>query len=427
MANHTGFMKAAVALGVRSGRGVAILARPATPAAQAKLGSHANRVPHSAAAALLHREADDLVGHNLYLSYPPTEICLGLAWRAKVKRVCFMSGVDEMTEVDPTAPDNSPLGYASSPVALLGLSAVSQADKANEFLGQLDGGTLLGLAAVEGRPLDDDLRATLARGLALRQPVVAAGADVHEVFMRLVFSLVRWGWNEDLARDLRPGADAPRPFGNNIGGILVSAQNRILAWGLNMKKVNPTFHAETMMIQYYLQREERETLPDGCRLYTSLECCNMCAGHVVSLGRNIQVYYGQKDTNIAPTALSRGVNGCQQQPGANGHVGWLNRSQSDRRFGNAGTIDFLFDKAVANPGLPTEEARPRPGETRQIFQHGAHLNPIRVVPVAPDPRLSGVQNIARTLQVPAPGIGAEADRFLRDLQVAGVLVGMPRG
>jgi hypothetical protein len=109
------------------------------------------------------------------------------------------------------------------------------------------------------------------------------------------------------------------------------------------------------------------------------------------------------------------------------HVGWLNRSQHDRQFGSAGTIDFLFDKGVVNAGSPTEAVRPRPGETRTIFQHGAHLNPIRVVPVAPDPRLSDVRNIARTLQVPAAGVGAEADRFLLDLQVAGVLVGMPRG
>jgi tRNA(Arg) A34 adenosine deaminase TadA len=80
---------------------------------------------------------------------------------------------------------------------------------------------------------------------------------------------------------------------DTIFGVLVGQDNVILAWGLNMKNVNPTFHAEAMMIQYWLTRNPNATsLPAGCRIYTSLECYNMCAGHIVTLGCDIQVYYG---------------------------------------------------------------------------------------------------------------------------------------
>jgi tRNA(Arg) A34 adenosine deaminase TadA len=314
MGSHKELMAAAVALGAGQGNGVAILAKPGMPIGEAKIGTHVTLTPHSAAAALLHREPGDLTGWNLYLSYPPTEMCLGLAWRARVDRVCFLSSDEQMVEVNPNAPVHSGYGYAHtldaiSGVANLRMSALFR----NQFCKNLDDGRLLSLPPVTDRPIVDKLITGLSSG-CLRQYEGPATPEVDAVFMRLVYALIRWGRNDDTAKSQWGGADQTRPFGNNIGAILVSHDNQILAWGLNREDVNPTFHAETMMVQYYLRRKGRTSLPDGCRLYTSLECCNMCAGHVATLGRGVQVFYGQKDTNISPTALSRRVSGCSQSP-----------------------------------------------------------------------------------------------------------------
>ncbi len=420
MATHHEFMKAAVALGARLGREVAILAEPGSSVGTAKIGVHVAKLPHSAAAALLHREPEDLTSKNLYLSYVPTEICLGLAWRSKVGRVCYMRAPSQMAEVDPKTPINSALGYADHFVTLTYVDPLRKDTKKRDaYLNALEGGAILRIQTVEGRPLDNTVGRRLSMGLAGRRPVVAIGPAVHEIFMRLVYALVRWGWNDDVAREKRPPKYALRPFGNNIGGVLVGPDNKILAWGLNMKKVNPTFHAETMMIQYWLKRNPNATsLPVGCRLYTSLECCNMCAGHIASLGHGISVFYGQKDTNIAPTALSRKVNGCQQFRALNPHVAMLDRSQAGR-FGPTQTIDFLFDKGA------------RRGETKGLFQHGAHLHPIKLAEDAKklaEQRQQGwVKRVAAGAPAPKQGAAdlvAEVERFLQELHRGGVLVGL---
>jgi tRNA(Arg) A34 adenosine deaminase TadA len=422
MASHKELMAATVALGVGQGTGVAILAKPGMPIGEAQIGTHITLTPHSAATALLHREPDDLKGWNLYLSYPPTEMCLGLAWRAKVDRVCFLSSDDQMVEVNPNAPVRSGYGYAHTLEAITGVAALRTSTLLrNQFCKNLDDGRLLYVPQVTDRPAVGRVGTTLASGLPRRQPVLVTGApEVHAVFMRLVYALVRWGWNDDTAKSQRAGADQARPFGNNIAGILVSPANQILAWGLNMKHVNPTFHAETMMIQYYLRRTGQTSLPVGCRLYTSLECCNMCAGHVATLGRGVQVFYGQKDTNIAPTALSRRVNGCSQSPAPVSHVGMMDRAQA-AQFGPTQTIDFLFDKGTIR-------------STKSLFEHAAHLQPIKLAANAPreaeERRRGWVRRVARSTATPgdqaATAIAAEAELFLRDLHAAGVLVGVGR-
>jgi tRNA(Arg) A34 adenosine deaminase TadA len=404
MPSHQDLMKAAVALGTELGKAVAILAKPDQPSDKMKIGTHDALLPHPAAAAVLHREQEDLVGWNLYLTYVPTQICMGLAWRAKVDRIFYMSNPNTIVEVNPAMPVIGAPGYvtAQSVFVLPAQLTTSKIFRRTFFL-NLEGGKILSLPTVSGRPCDPRLGGTLNLGLINRQPVPGlVDNSVHDVFMRLVYALVRWGWNDDTPRGQRTGAGGARPFGNNIAGVIVSHDNKIIAWGMNMKHVNSSFHAETMMMQYYLKRNNVNSLPHGCRVYTSLECCNMCAGHVAELGHGTVVFYGQKDTNIAPTALARRVNGCSQFPSTVPHTAMLDRSQA-ASYGPTQTIDFLFDKT------PGPDRQPRTaGETKGLLTHGSHLHS----PLAP------YANPA------ANAVAVEADKFLGNLQAAGVLVGI---
>ena len=409
---HEELMKLAVALAVRENKGIAVLAKP--DAGITKVGVHNGVIPHSAAAAVLHREREDLNGYSLYLSYKPTEICLGLAWRAKVDAVYFMDQL-AMVKVDPTKPDNSVFGYPTSRAMSSGVDILRTDTRIrSQFLTAAK--AKLPASFLFGRPLDPNSAGRLAIGLANRKAVLAqTPIETDEIFMRLVFSLVRWGWNDNVARDSRAGPSAPRPFGNNIGGILVNAHNQILAWGLNMKSVNPTFHAETMMILAWLGRNGRDRLPDGCRVYTSLQCCNMCAAHIATLGKGVRVYYGQTDTNIAPTALSRRVNGCSESPSMTAQRAWLDVMQA-QVYSPTETIDFLFNNVS-----PTSGNRPTMS-SQHAFEHGSHLQPLRFPVEAADKSPGEILALVKDHQPPA-AIAREAQAFLQDLAKAGIIVG----
>jgi tRNA(Arg) A34 adenosine deaminase TadA len=225
-----------------------------------------------------------------------------------------------------------------------------------------------------GRPQDEEIRRKLGHGLSSKRRSVASTPTVHEDLMRIVYTLVHLGWNdkeEDKTR--RKGAKSPRPFGNNIGGLIVDATNKIIAWGLNFKHVNPTFHAETMMIQYYLRRHNLTALPPKCRVYTSLECCHMCAGYIATVGRDVQVFYGQKDPNIlGPNALARGKNGCSQHPSQLLYRALLALGMQP---GSRDIIGFLFDRVGSRRVFGRAWAETRRSEYGG-YRSGGQLNPI---------------------------------------------------
>jgi len=126
--------------------------------------------------------------------------------------------------------------------------------------------------------------------------------------MHLAFMLVRESW----ATDAPEGAG--RKSGYNIGCLLVDPTCKIIAWGLNEVKTNKSFHAETAMIQSYLERHGVENLPANCTMYTSLESCHMCAGFGAHASNGLRVVYGQKDDQIVNNAFERGVNESSQLP-----------------------------------------------------------------------------------------------------------------
>jgi tRNA(Arg) A34 adenosine deaminase TadA len=123
----------------------------------------------------------------------------------------------------------------------------------------------------------------------------------NALFMKLAYALVS-----------RSTARGNGYYGNNVGAVMVDGAE-IIGFGINLKDKNPTYHAETGMIQRYLTVKGVKKLPTGCKIYTTFEPCHMCSGFITQVGQGVQVYYGLKDPVIATAnTLARKVNGCSQ-------------------------------------------------------------------------------------------------------------------
>jgi tRNA(Arg) A34 adenosine deaminase TadA len=157
--------------------------------------------------------------------------------------------------------------------------------------------------------------------------------------MRITTSLVDRGWSSKDGK-IKP---QDRVSGNNIGAIMVDKDNKIIGWGLNLKSENKTFHAETLMIQRYLKENNTDKLPDGVKIFTSLECCHMCSAHITSLGNNIRVIYAQKDPYFnGENTLSQGKNGCTQERTTLNFPDIFKATMGNEED----ILDFLFSKAA---------------------------------------------------------------------------------
>ena len=130
--------------------------------------------------------------------------------------------------------------------------------------------------------------------------------------MHLAFALVGQTWNPVVAWDVKDNS-GEKFGGNNVGAVILD-QNNIIAWGVNLAAQNPVLHAESLAILSYLKSKNKAALPDGARIYTSLEPCKMCAGMIVAAGKNIEVVIGDRD-HLISTVISGGkvYNGCSER------------------------------------------------------------------------------------------------------------------
>src|SRR5262249_15459123 len=111
----------------------------------------------------------------------------------------------------------------------------------------------------------------------------------------------------------------------------------ILAWGITTTKVNKTLHAEVNMLQSYYKYNKATAaagLPAGCRIYTTLQCCKMCAGMIVSCNKKqggVHVYYGMTDPtqNASTTALGRAKAETRLSGGKGGDLRGIKTAQAD--------------------------------------------------------------------------------------------------
>ncbi|HYW09319.1 MAG TPA: Bd3614 family nucleic acid deaminase [Longimicrobium sp.] len=85
--------------------------------------------------------------------------------------------------------------------------------------------------------------------------------------------------------------------GAKVGAVLASATGEILSWGTDR---SATFHAEVTTIKLFQEKYHNDRIPDGARLYTSLEPCFMCSGLLASYKdvSRFTVLYGQTDPAV---------------------------------------------------------------------------------------------------------------------------------
>lgn len=286
---------------------------------------------------------------NLFLNYIPSDLELGMAWRASIRNVYYVKSRDPLKigqykiDVDGFR-DHAPVN----------LSVTNLTPEENQAIEKSESRLTTAVNYSE-RPVSQATIEALGRGLNLnlddfvQQNVNIQKMDqikVDEHFMRIVVSLVDRGWNSK-DKTTKP---ADRVAGNNIGAIMVDRNKKIIGWGLNLKSENGTFHAETLMIQKYLKENKTDKLPDGVTIYTSLECCHMCSGHITSLGKDINVIYAQKDPYFnGENTLSQGRNGCLQYATTLPYPQIFANAMEDKEL----ILDFLFSQ-----------------KSRDIFSHG---------------------------------------------------------
>jgi len=205
--------------------------------------------------------------YTMYLSYPPSELELGMLWRAKVTKVYFAKNLEslEIGEYNVTQDGCEQLEASDLQVSFIDEAARRDLEKRDVRLN----------AAMENpivaREMNAELTNALRRGLIGAQTLNVedhrSKTKIDEDFIRIVLSLVDRSWNS------KDGTIKPldRVSGNNIGAIMVDKDNKIIGWGLNYKGNNKTLHAETMMIQHYLRENNTDKLPDGAKIYTSLQ------------------------------------------------------------------------------------------------------------------------------------------------------------
>ncbi|WP_395806766.1 Bd3614 family nucleic acid deaminase [Archangium minus] len=117
-----------------------------------------------------------------------------------------------------------------------------------------------------------------------------------------------------IARHAQESQGNPLYRGANIGSVLVNAQGKIIAWGVNTNSDNSTLHAEVNCVQMYQKNTDGAPIPRGSRLYTTLQSCEMCSAMLTTTCEtDLTVIYGERDFTLRRTTLMRGANGCTER------------------------------------------------------------------------------------------------------------------
>lgn len=244
----------------------------------------------------------------LVLNYRPTEWCLGLMWSRFVSDVYFF----ENNAIFRISRQNNPPqgGYAQARFCdLPQLGGQALADRPRELVNTGPQGHRMWQsfeAANALVPSDHDPVAELDLPFLRHLPTVVGSCNSaifrDAMLMKLAFALVGSSWGAARGGSL--------PAGNNIGAVLTDLSGAIIGWSVNVAGTNASLHAENALLRTYFCK--KGGLPEGARLYTTLEPCHMCAGLIAACCPELKVFYGQKDPSIENNALARRCNGSEQ-------------------------------------------------------------------------------------------------------------------
>ena len=252
-------------------------------------------------------------------NYQPTEMCLGMAHVLGVHVIWKMFG--NQAGLVRMKGGLSQEAFGSKGPKLLkqcNLKDFAWKPFGPEALAQLEDATLFDqtarsmLAAMtEAVKTADSTRAQESADIAAalrtlpqsEPPGAGAFPEADTVYTHMVFGMVGQTWNPTMQGVRDRLSEGEALMGNNIAGILLDDKFNIVAWALNFSGENPTFHAETLMIQRFLRDKGLTKLPKNYTLYTSLQPCDMCAGFLMHVGDDLKVVYCLPDMNLR-TALS---------------------------------------------------------------------------------------------------------------------------
>lgn len=176
------------------------------------------------------------------------------------------------------------------------------------------------------KPFDQDLSGSPAYYQAFKLSVGASHSvfqplingfshDLDELYTALVMCMAKYFLKEDNRTTLKI------PPGHPVTCVIVAENGNVLAWGVNTIGESPRDtirHAEVnALYSYFIEHPNKDSLPPGTRIYTSLKSCSMCAGAIYdSLGNHkaqSKVIYAQNDPAQAQTALKKIVPPIENQ------------------------------------------------------------------------------------------------------------------
>jgi cytidine deaminase len=99
-----------------------------------------------------------------------------------------------------------------------------------------------------------------------------------------------------LAQEI-PRGEVLHDYDRGIAALMLSAEGKLLGFGLNSNSKNKTLHAEVNMVQRFFQ-ETGSLLPKGTRIYSTHKPCKMCAGMIFDASEDptsLEVFYGVEE------------------------------------------------------------------------------------------------------------------------------------
>lgn len=117
-----------------------------------------------------------------------------------------------------------------------------------------------------------------------------------------------------LAKEV-PRGEVLHDYDRGIAALLLSAEGKLLGFGLNSNSKNKTLHAEVNMVQRYF-RETGHLIPKGARIYSTHKPCKMCAGMIYEGSedpKSLQVFYGVEEVGRLSVQTVLDLHGLNKQ------------------------------------------------------------------------------------------------------------------
>jgi tRNA(Arg) A34 adenosine deaminase TadA len=259
-------------------------------------------------------ERRDLTGLVIVSTSIPTVMCLGMCALTHVKEIFAradralwsyppgndLTRVEMIVDPDVTSAEAEWLTRC--------LSLIDRNDRVGLHAAVMECPDRTVLAAIDAIPTSVIRDFVVGQPPAPNQPIAQQGTAAMDAYWMRVARRLTAEVHFDANLNLVPRT------GHNIGCILVSETNHILAWGVNTNTHNATRHAETKCMWMFQRLNPGAKLPARSTLYTTLQSCLMCSAMIKHAADDqpMRVVYGDAD-KVQNSVLTRG-GGARETP-----------------------------------------------------------------------------------------------------------------